>query len=309
MLHRLPHWIFGPLERLRARGRRPERRLPVRARPRRGDATRSGSTTAPPTRRSASRRRSSTICSRPCSASRPNPACSASGSGLEQAVLLRGGALLDAALLQRLLRRLLAAPSSASADLSLSTPDCRKRGVRARSTRAISLAQTADGALLRRPRGTRRPSARRRTGRPPGRGSPLGRGSPPGRRRRRPPRRRRRESPVCPVLDQLRHRAAPERDHRRAARHRLDDAVAERLVEPDRVQQRIGAAEQRRPLLGAHRADEGHPLTVEPRRDPLVEVLLVLDDPGDHERRPAASATSIASAVPLSGWIRPKKSR
>ena len=42
--------------------------FPVRARPRRRPATRSGSTTAPPTRRSASPRHGSATCSKPCSA-------------------------------------------------------------------------------------------------------------------------------------------------------------------------------------------------------------------------------------------------
>ena len=37
VLHRLPEWILGPLRALRARGGRSQRRLPVRARPRRRD--------------------------------------------------------------------------------------------------------------------------------------------------------------------------------------------------------------------------------------------------------------------------------
>ena len=48
-----------------------------------------------------------------------------------------------------------------------------------------------------------------------------------------------------PLVDQLGHGAAGKRDHRRAARHGLDDAVAERLVEVDQVEQRGGATEER----------------------------------------------------------------
>ena len=89
------------------------------------------------------------------------------------------------------------------------------------------------------------------------------------------------------VGDQLRHRAAVERDHRRPARHRLDDAVAERFVEPDEMQQRVRAAEQLRSLVRPTGADERHLVAVDARRDELVEVLLVLHDAGDHERHPA----------------------
>ena len=46
------------------------------------------------------------------------------------------------------------------------------------------------------------------------------------------------------VLDQLGHRASFECDHRRAARHGLDDAVPERLVEPDQVQERVSSTEE-----------------------------------------------------------------
>ena len=70
-------------------------------------ATRSGCTTAPPTRRSASRRRDSAICSKPCSAPRPSRLARPDSIRARASVLLRGRPLLDAALLQRLLGRLL----------------------------------------------------------------------------------------------------------------------------------------------------------------------------------------------------------
>ena len=72
VLHRLPTGCSGR-SRPTSAGRRAERRLPVRARPRRRDRTRSGSTTAPPTPRSASRRHGSRICSRPCWPRRARP--------------------------------------------------------------------------------------------------------------------------------------------------------------------------------------------------------------------------------------------
>ena len=113
-----------------------------------------------------------------------------------------------------------------------------------------------------------------------------------------------------PVLDQLGHRAAPEGDHGRAAGHRLDDAVPERLVESDQVQQRVRATEQLRTIRArspGRRYDTRVP--VDPGGDQLVEVLLILDDPGDHERHPGARGDVDRLDRSLVGWIRPKKSR
>ena len=50
------------------------------------------------------------------------------------------------------------------------------------------------------------------------------------------------------VVDHLGHRAAVERDHRRAAGHRLDHHQAERLRPVDREQQRVGARQECRLL-------------------------------------------------------------
>ena len=104
------------------------------------------------------------------------------------------------------------------------------------------------------------------------------------------------------VVDELGHRAASKRDHRCAAGHRLDDAVPERLVEADQVQQRVSASEQlrrapparprRRSGPGRRRAS-GRP----PRRSTA--------GPGRSRRSTAASrhasATSIASTRALVG--------
>ena len=63
----------------------------------------------------------------------------------------------------------------------------------------------------------------------------------------------------------------------------------EGLVEPDQVQQR---AARRRAAPSVGRADGpeiAHAVAVDPWRDLLVEVLLVLDDPGDDQRQPDAA--------------------
>ena len=88
------------------------------------------------------------------------------------------------------------------------------------------------------------------------------------------------------AIDDLAHRPALERDHRRAAHHRLDDREAERLRESDRMEQRSRAAEDLRPAARADRAEVRHPVAVDARLDAFAEVRLVVDDPADHE--PAA---------------------
>ena len=104
--------------------------------------------------------------------------------------------------------------------------------------------------------------------------------------RRRPPSTSSTRKPVTPSLDQLGHRAAAERDHRRAAGHRLDDAEAERLLEPDEVQQRVGAAEQLRSAPPARPRRCSAPGRRRSRgATALVEVPLVLDDAGDDQRQ------------------------
>ena len=113
-----------------------------------------------------------------------------------------------------------------------------------------------------------------------------------------------------PVGDQLRHRAAVERDDGRPARHRLDDAVAEGLVEVDQVQQRVRAAEQ---TDRVGRAD-GTDVTTPCRRRSAgatssSKYRWSCTIPAITSGMPARRATSIASAVPLSGWMRPKNSR
>ena len=130
-------------------------------------------------------------------------------------------------------------------------------GFRAQRTASMPISCVAvevDDALDR-GRGSRPPSARRRSGSPPKRARLPGRGSS-----------KRRtaatasscvidEEPVLAVTDDLRHRAAPRRDDRRPAGHRLDDAEAERLVEVDEVQQCSRPAEQVTTAIGPDRAD------------------------------------------------------
>src|SRR6185295_19310687 len=66
------------------------------------------------------------------------------------------------------------------------------------------------------------------------------------------------EEPGHGVLDELRHGSASIGHDGRATRHRLDDAVAERLLEVDEVQQRDGAAEHVGPELGPDGSDVAH---------------------------------------------------
>ncbi len=72
-------------------------------------------------------------------------------------------------------------------------------------------------------------------------------------------------------------------DDRCPARHRLDDAVAERLVEVDEVQEGVGGTEHGRPFGAADGSDVAHAVVVEVRHDLLVEVSLVVDDASDDE--------------------------
>ena len=98
-------------------------------------------------------------------------------------------------------------------------------------------------------------------------------------------------------------------DHRRAARHGLDDAEAERLVEADEVEEGPRSGEQLAAAIGTYGTDVGDPLSAEPGFDASLEVLVILNDPRDDQRQIGLLATSIASTVPFSGWILPKNSR
>src|SRR4029077_8210364 len=75
-------------------------------------------------------------------------------------------------------------------------------------------------------------------------------------------------------------------DHRCSAGHRLDDAVPEWLLEADQMEERVSASEQTDPLHRPDRPDEPDPIAVDLRSDLLVEVPLVLDDPGDGQQHP-----------------------
>ena len=132
----------------------------------------------------------------------------------------------------------------------------------------------------------RRPSVRRRSARPPWRGSQPDRA-----RQRRStaataPSTSATRNPVTPSSISSLHRATGERDHGCAARHRLDDAVAEGLVETDQVEQCVGAAEELRTLLSAHGAEKRDVLAVEPR---ARRARRSSPDPGRSRRSRAAS--------------------
>ena len=96
-------------------------------------------------------------------------------------------------------------------------------------------------------------------------------------------------------------------DHRRPTGHRFHHAEPERLVEVDQVQERPGVAQDLLAAIRPNGPQVGDAVPVDMRLDRGSEVLVILDDPGNHQRDPARFATSMAVAVPLSGWIRPKK--
>ena len=88
--------------------------------------------------------------------------------------------------------------------------------------------------------------------------------------------------------DDLGHRPERVRDHRCPGGQRLDDREPERLGETDQVQQRQRAAEQLVALLRADRPEVRHAGRLEVRFDELPEVVAVLDDPGDDQRKPCS---------------------
>ena len=114
------------------------------------------------------------------------------------------------------------------------------------------------------------------------------------------------------VGDHLRHRAAIERDHRRAARHRLDHHQAERLRPVDRHQQRDRAAEECRLLVIVDLADVIHIRAVHHRLDLLVVIVAVgaVDLGGDLQAsRRNARAMRMAISTRFSGAMRPRNAK
>jgi hypothetical protein len=96
------------------------------------------------------------------------------------------------------------------------------------------------------------------------------------------------DDPGHAVDDDLRHRAAPQRDHGRAAGHGLDHHQAERLLPADREQHRAGPRQQV-PLGGGVGDPEQLGVLAEPGLDLLLQVgqlerLAALA--GQHDRQP-----------------------
>ena len=94
----------------------------------------------------------------------------------------------------------------------------------------------------------------------------------------------------APVIDPFGHAAAPERDQRRAAQHRLRQDHRKRLLPLDRHQHRRRAAEQRLFRGVADRTDVGDELAVDPRLDLVLEVRLLV-----RERRDVAGDDQAAT--------------
>ena len=103
-------------------------------------------------------------------------------------------------------------------------------------------------------------------------------------------------------------------DPRAVAIAGVPQAIASTTLNPNgssKLTRCSGAAAPPRSSLRPRRrrARRPHALAVDQWRDEPLEVVPVLDDPGDHERHSGGPATRTASTAPLSGWIRPKKSR
>src|SRR5688500_6573275 len=85
------------------------------------------------------------------------------------------------------------------------------------------------------------------------------------------------------MCDHFRHTASTAGDHRRTAGHRLDDGEPKRLVEMDRVQQRIGAAQEAVALFRSYTTKINDAPPVDMRLDFLREIGMVLHDSGHDE--------------------------
>ena len=114
------------------------------------------------------------------------------------------------------------------------------------------------------------------------------------------------------VAHDLFHRAAREREHRRAAGHRFDHDETERLFPFDRKQERTGAptagrsSRRRRP----RRDTESDPRRcAAARRSHQYCRYIGCTSPASFKRRPARRATAIAACAPLHGTIRPRNAR
>jgi hypothetical protein len=96
------------------------------------------------------------------------------------------------------------------------------------------------------------------------------------------------DDPGHAVDDDLRHRAAPQRDHGRAAGHGLDHDQAERLLPADREQHRAGPRQQ--VALGG---GVGDPEQLDVLPEPWLDLLLEVGElhrlaalAGEHDRQP-----------------------
>src|SRR5262249_28193694 len=91
------------------------------------------------------------------------------------------------------------------------------------------------------------------------------------------------------VLQNLRHRPAPERDHRRTAGHRLDHHQPERLGPIDGKEEGVGAAEKGFLLPVVHLGDKLYLMAIDVRFDSFLVIasLGTRDLGGDAERSSA----------------------
>ncbi len=88
---------------------------------------------------------------------------------------------------------------------------------------------------------------------------------------------------------------------------RLHDTEPERLIEVDEMKQRPSASEDLLTAVRTHRPQIGHVVPVEVRRHQTLEVLAVMDDPGNHEGNPCPGGNIDGGRRPLVGMDPPEE--
>ena len=90
-------------------------------------------------------------------------------------------------------------------------------------------------------------------------------------------------------------------DHGRPTGHRLHHTEPERLVEVDQVQQRSGVAQDFLAAIRPNGPQVGDAVPVDMGLDRGFEVLVILNDPGDHQRDPGPVRNFDGGSGPLVG--------
>ena len=117
------------------------------------------------------------------------------------------------------------------------------------------------------------------------------------------------QKPCHAVIDQLEHGSTLGSDDRCAAGESLDHRQSERFVEVRQMEKCARRTQGLGTSLATQWAAVHDRLAINLWCDLIVIVILILNDACDYQVPSARWAARIASAVPLSGWMRPKKRR